>query len=59
MKFEYKFERVDVLRNPQAYQEKIAEHAGEGWRLTQVFVETPAAMPSEYVLILERPTDTV
>jgi hypothetical protein len=58
--YEYKFVRVPVkyLRDgmdPQTYQTAVEEHARDGWRLVQVLVENPAAIPTEYVLILERP----
>jgi Domain of unknown function (DUF4177) len=32
----------------------IAERARDGWRLVQVFVPNPAAVPSAYELIFER-----
>ncbi|MBF6595010.1 MAG: DUF4177 domain-containing protein [Thermaceae bacterium] len=58
--YNYKFVRVAVnyLRDgidAHTYQAVVEEHAREGWRLVQIFVENPAAIPSEYVVILERP----
>lgn len=52
---EYRFEEVDARRDPRLYREVASERALEGWRLVQVLVETPAAMPAAYVLVLERP----
>lgn len=57
MKYEYKFEAVDIRKAPQAYQDRTRELAADGWRLVQVLVELPAAVPSEFVLILEREAD--
>lgn len=54
MTYEYRFESVDVRSEPQAYQQAVATFAGEGWRLVQVHVEMPAAVPASVVLILER-----
>lgn len=54
--FAYKFERVRVKSTSGTYKETIHARAIEGWRLVQVLIEQPAAMASEYVLILERPT---
>jgi hypothetical protein len=54
MTYEYRFEEVDVRSDPKAYQQTIATHAAEGWRLVQVHVEMPAAVPASVVVILER-----
>lgn len=40
------------------YQQTIQAQAAHGWRLVQVFVPVPAAVPSEYVLIFERPVQS-
>ena len=40
------------------YQQTIQEQAAQGWRLVQVFVAVPAAIPAEYVLIFERPAQS-
>jgi Domain of unknown function (DUF4177) len=40
--------------DPASYQSVIEEHAAQGWRLVQIFIDNPAAIPSEYVIILER-----
>jgi hypothetical protein len=59
--FEYAFVQVTLtfIRSNKidrsSYQSVIEENAKNGWRLVQVLVETPAAMPSEYTLIFERP----
>lgn len=55
MRHEYEFLPVDVRRDPTAYRAVAAERAAQGWRLVQVLVEVPAAVPAEVVLILERP----
>ncbi len=57
--FEYAFLQspVTFLRGSldrSGYQSLIHERAREGWRLVQVLVEVPAAMPTEYCLIFER-----
>ncbi|MCW3796910.1 DUF4177 domain-containing protein [Sphingomonas sp. BN140010] len=54
MAYEYHFDNVDVRTDPQAYQAAIASHAANGWRLVQVHVQMPAAIPALVVLILER-----
>lgn len=41
--------------DPTGYRETVTRHAEEGWRLVQVFVQVPAAVPSQYELIFERP----
>lgn len=56
MRYEYKFETVEVLPDPKRYRNRIVKRAGEGWRLVQILVETHAT-PNEYVLVLERQTD--
>lgn len=40
-----------------AYRRIIEDQARQGWRLVQVFVPIPAAQPSQYELIFERPKD--
>jgi hypothetical protein len=37
------------------YERPILEHTSNGWELVQIFVENPAAVPLEYVLIFRRP----
>lgn len=54
MQFEYTFERVAVRHDTKSYQEVIKSRAAEGWRLVQVLVEVPAAVPQEYIIVLER-----
>jgi hypothetical protein len=54
-----KFVRVKVsfkksAVDPACYEKPIQEHAKEGSELIQIFVENPAAVPSEYVLIFKR-----
>lgn len=53
---EYDFVPVDVRRDRTAYRAVVAEKARAGWRLVQVLIEVPAAVPTEVVLVLERPT---
>jgi Domain of unknown function (DUF4177) len=55
MTYEYDFLPVDVRRDRTAYRAVVADRARQGWRLVQVLVEVPATMPSEVVLVLERP----
>lgn len=55
MTYEYDFVPVDVRRDATAYRAVAAERARDGWRLVQVHIEVPAAIPSEVVLVLERP----
>jgi len=58
--YEYAFEivpmtiGVDGLPALPAHRAVIAERARDGWRLVQVFVSNPAAVPSAYELIFER-----
>lgn len=54
MQYEYRFEDVDVRQNPRAFQHAVASFAADGWRLVQVHVEIPAAVPASVILILER-----
>jgi hypothetical protein len=54
MQYEYRFEDVDVRQDSKAYQHTVETLAAEGWRLVQVHVEMPAAVPASVVLILER-----
>ena len=58
--FEYTFARVPVTYqggrpSPEDYRATVVEHANAGWRLVQVLVLNPAAVPAEYELIFERP----
>jgi len=58
--FEYTFVSAPVVyeRNmiaASSYERVIHEHAAQGWRLVQVFVPLPAAVPTEYIIIFERP----
>ncbi|MCW3798475.1 hypothetical protein OMW55_11730 [Sphingomonas sp. BN140010] len=53
MAYQCHFDNVDVRTDPQAYQAAVASHAANGWRLVQVHVEMPAAIPASVVLILE------
>lgn len=53
--FEYRFHRVPLGRKHEPYPDAVARAAREGWRLVQILIEVPAAVPSEYVLVLERP----
>ncbi|WP_425147688.1 DUF4177 domain-containing protein [Deinococcus sp.] len=58
--YEYRFVRVPVMYksvqiDAGGYQEAVRQHAERGWRLVQVLVENPAAIPTEHVLIFERP----
>ncbi len=41
--------------SPEAYRRIIEDQARQGWRLVQIFVPIPAAVPSTYELIFERP----
>lgn len=41
--------------DPDAYRRIIEDQARDGWRLVQIFVPVPAAIPSRYELIFERP----
>jgi hypothetical protein len=54
MQYEYRFEDVDVRQDSKAYQHAVEAFAADGWRLVQVHVEMPAAVPACVVLILER-----
>jgi hypothetical protein len=54
MQYEYRFEDVDVRQDSKAYQHAVATFAADGWRLVQVHVEMPAAVPASIVVILER-----
>jgi hypothetical protein len=56
----YCFERVPAIRNPRRNLSALGEArvhslAAEDWRQVQIFVEQPAAIASEYVLVMERP----
>jgi hypothetical protein len=56
---QYQFFRVAVIHDSnekptKLLEQKVHEIAADGWRLVQVLVEVPAAVPSEYVIIAER-----
>ena len=59
--YEYEFVRCPIQFarghgvQTQSYRSVIEEYARKGWRLVQVLVQVPAAVPSEYELIFERP----
>lgn len=58
--YEYTFVSVPVTYQRgkvalEPYRGVVTEYAAAGWRLLQVFVPVPAAMPTEYELIFERP----
>ncbi len=38
----------------ETYQLVVNEYAAKGWRLVQIFVPVPAAVPTKYELIFER-----
>jgi len=40
-----------------SYQDVINEHAKQGWRFVQLLIECPAAVPTEYVLVFEQPSE--
>ncbi len=57
--FEYDFVTcpVEYTRNKpsaEAHRALIRERAAAGWRLVQIFILMPAAVPCEYELIFER-----
>jgi hypothetical protein len=54
MQYEYRFEDVDVRQDSKAYRHAVETFAADGWRLVQVLVEMPAAVPASIVVILER-----
>jgi hypothetical protein len=59
---QYEFHRITVAYksgniDPALYEQAICERAAEGWELVQIFVENPAAIAGEYVLIFKRPAD--
>jgi hypothetical protein len=58
--YEYEFVRVAVKYkglsiDPSVYELPVRDRAEQGWRLVQLFVENPAQMAVEYVLVFERP----
>jgi Domain of unknown function (DUF4177) len=63
--FEYKFVRCTVVFgkggkvDPENYETKIREHASQGWRLVQILVENPPVIPSDYVIIFERSSESL
>lgn len=58
--YEYAFIRTPIKFgkagkiDPSSHQSVIEEHASQGWRLVQILIENPAAIPGEYVIIFER-----
>ena len=66
-RYEYKFVRVGEYRGSavfgvrdserETYQDVVHEHAGDGWRLVQIFAPGTAAFGAAryYELIFERP----
>ncbi len=65
MTYTYKFISLPVQigaklsKHPDhpSYQDFINEHAKQGWRFVQLLIECPAAVPTEYVLVFEQPTE--
>ena len=59
--YEYNFVRCVIHQTPKLgvetedYRRVINEHAAQGWRLVQILIQVPAAIPKEYELIFERP----
>ncbi len=58
--FEYKFVQCRCLfqggtASVDPIRQEVERHAREGWRLVQVLVLVPAAVPDNYELIFERP----
>ncbi len=56
----YHFMRVAVKYSggsidASSYEDAIHAQAAEGWDLVQMFVENPAAVAAEYVLIFKQP----
>ena len=49
-----RFERNEKIE-AASYQSEVRRHAAQGWRLVQILVELPAAVPASYILVLERP----
>lgn len=43
--------------NRPNYQDVIIEHTKQGWRFIRLLIECPAAVPSEYILVFEQPTE--
>ncbi|MEY3304143.1 MAG: DUF4177 domain-containing protein [Pseudanabaena sp.] len=66
MNFTYKFVRLPVLatapeaKHPhhESYVDVIHAHAKDGWRFVQLVHECPPTMPSEFVLIFEKQSDS-
>jgi Domain of unknown function (DUF4177) len=55
----YTFLRVKVaytnsVVDPSAYETAIHERAAEGWDFVQIFVENPAAVAIEHVIVFKR-----
>jgi hypothetical protein len=65
MRYEYKFVKVALKtgwlgENPtQDYQDLVAQHAADGWRLVQVFAPATIGVGKAafFELILERPIE--
>ena len=49
-----RFEKGSAVET-DGYRRVIEDQARRGWRLVQVLIQVPAAVPSEYELIFERP----
>lgn len=65
MAYTYKFITLPVRigaelsKHPDhpSYQDVIHEQAGKGWRFVQLLIECPASIPTEYILVFEKPTE--
>ncbi len=59
--FDYDFQTCPVEYgkrgqiDPEGYRKLIRDKAREGWRLVQIFIANPPAVPYQYELIFERP----
>lgn len=64
MKYEYKFLKIDLKsgwsgeKPSEDYQDVVAQHAAEGWRLVQIFAPATANLGKAafFELIFERPS---
>ncbi len=50
VKVRYVGGRID----PACYEDAVRAHATQGWRLVQIFIENPAAVADEYVLVMAK-----
>jgi hypothetical protein len=60
-RYEYKFVRVGTGTQEQEYQQVVADHAREGWRLAQILAPGAGglwARPNFVEVILERELET-